>query len=213
MSKTATTIPHPTITLPPIALLIETSPRAMFTQNVSASDSWGQTYCLNPAVRAMGKWQPVLTRWNYLWKMNCVGDRWCFLLLLIAVLCRLPYHMPSSYWRHVQQSSFVALSEAWSLFFVMNHWQKVIPMHTGVQWPTDSPPCQPCNHVGYREAYLLSHHHLYADNFFSSIPLVRDLIDTDTYYCGTVRPSHKNSPKLQRGQSMKWSADNLMACR
>lgn len=37
------------------------------------------------------------------------------------------------------------------------------------------------------KGYLLSHHHLYADNFFFSISLASDLLQADTYFCGTIR--------------------------
>ena len=50
-------------------------------------------------------------------------------------------------------------------------------------------------------------HHFYADNFYTSLPLVCDLRDADTYYCGTIRKNSRGVPEqmatvhLQRGES------------
>jgi len=44
------------------------------------------------------------------------------------------------------------------------------------------------------QPYLLSYHHLYADNFFSSLELVEHLHEADTYYCGTIRPNRRYFP-------------------
>ena len=50
--------------------------------------------------------------------------------------------------------------------------------------------------------YLMRHHHLYADNFFSSLPLVEDLYAADIYYCGTLRKDRVGIPRqLPRGHS------------
>ncbi|KAL2091670.1 hypothetical protein ACEWY4_013933 [Coilia grayii] len=67
--------------------------------------------------------------------------------------------------------------------------------------------------------YLGQHYHVYADNFFSSIPLVRDLLDNNTYYCGTIRKNSKGfpkqilEPKLTMGESRKVGRDGMMVCR
>lgn len=68
--------------------------------------------------------------------------------------------------------------------------------------------------------YLLRNHHLYADNFCSSLALIRDLHDADTYYCGTIRQNSCGLPKeisnipLQRGESEKLSTDrDIVFCR
>ena len=68
--------------------------------------------------------------------------------------------------------------------------------------------------------YLLCLHHLYADNFYSSLPLVRDLRDADTYYCGTIRKNSRGIPKpitsvrLQQGESEKLATDrDIVLCR
>ena len=71
------------------------------------------------------------------------------------------------------------------------------------------------------ENYLLRNHHVYADNFFSSYDLAKDLMDADTYYCGTVQINRKSlpqqirKPKLQQYESIKWTAENsnIMVCR
>ena len=69
-------------------------------------------------------------------------------------------------------------------------------------------------------SYLLRNHHLYADNFYSSLGLIRNLHDADTYFCGTIRKNSCGLPKqisdtaLQRGQSEKLSADcDIVFCR
>lgn len=41
---------------------------------------------------------------------------------------------------------------------------------------------------------LLSHHHVYADILFSSIPLVSDLLDADTHYRDTLNPNSYGVP-------------------
>ena len=62
--------------------------------------------------------------------------------------------------------------------------------------------------------YLMRHHHLYADNFFSSLPLVEDLYAADTYYCGTLRKDRVGIPRrlqnvpLQKYESVKWQQDH-----
>ncbi|XP_033639103.1 piggyBac transposable element-derived protein 3-like [Asterias rubens] len=60
----------------------------------------------------------------------------------------------------------------------------------------------------------MRHHHLFADNFFSSLPLVEDLFAADTYYCGTLRkdrvgiPRQLQNVRLQRYESVKWQKDH-----
>ena len=62
--------------------------------------------------------------------------------------------------------------------------------------------------------HLMRHHHLYADNFFSSLPLVEDLYAADTYYCGTLRKDRVGIPRqlqnvpLQKYESVKWQQDH-----
>ena len=68
--------------------------------------------------------------------------------------------------------------------------------------------------------YLLRYHHVYADNFFTSVHLAEDLLQADTYMCGTTRNTRKEFPKalatavVQQGESVKWTRDmDVMACR
>ena len=68
--------------------------------------------------------------------------------------------------------------------------------------------------------HLHSYHHLYADNFFTSVHLAVDLKQADTYLCGTTRSSRREFPKtlaavhLQLGQSVKWvNDDSVMLCK
>ena len=69
-------------------------------------------------------------------------------------------------------------------------------------------------------SYLLHNQHLYADNFYSSLGLIRDLHDAIAYFCGTIWKNSRGLPKqisdmaLQRGQSEKLSADrDIVFCR
>ena len=78
--------------------------------------------------------------------------------------------------------------------------------------------------LGYRvvmrlmRRYLLSYHHLYADNYFTSVHLAVDLRQADTYYlCGTTRATRREFPnslaavRLQQGDSVKWvNEDGVM---
>jgi hypothetical protein len=62
------------------------------------------------------------------------------------------------------------------------------------------------------EPYLLQNRHLYYDNFFSSVPLSKDLLRNKTYSCGTVRINRKGLPprmrkkvpKMAHGTSLKF---------
>ena len=44
------------------------------------------------------------------------------------------------------------------------------------------------------QPYLDKCHHVYYDNFFPSVKLVEDLLASDTYSCGTIRPNRKGWP-------------------
>ena len=61
--------------------------------------------------------------------------------------------------------------------------------------------------------YLLQYHHVYADNYFSSI-LVEDLYDADTFFCGTLGKNRQGVPKdiqklkLRKYESVEWCKDN-----
>ncbi|KAK2190633.1 hypothetical protein NP493_72g00007 [Ridgeia piscesae] len=75
-----------------------------------------------------------------------------------------------------------------------------------------------CIHLS--SSYLLRNQHLYADNFYSSLGLIRDLHDAIAYFCGTIWKNSRGLPKqisdmaLQRGQSEKLSADrDIVFCR
>ena len=68
--------------------------------------------------------------------------------------------------------------------------------------------------------YLHRYHHVYADNFFTSVHLADALLQADTYLCGTTRATRKEFPKalakavLRQGESVKWSSDNsVMLCK
>ena len=68
------------------------------------------------------------------------------------------------------------------------------------------------------EAYQFERRHLFFDNFFTSVKLLRDLEERQTYACGTIRSNRAGLPldvkkpaRLQRGQSVKRQAGNLVA--
>lgn len=67
--------------------------------------------------------------------------------------------------------------------------------------------------------YLEQNYHVYADNFFSSFPLVNDLLKHSTYYCGTIRKTMRGFPAaildggLMVGESKKFSNGEVMVCR
>ena len=74
--------------------------------------------------------------------------------------------------------------------------------------------------LGYRvvmklmESYLHENRHVYADNYFTSVSLAKDLLAEDTYLCGTTRahrrefPNKLASAKLKPGESIKWTNDD-----
>lgn len=67
--------------------------------------------------------------------------------------------------------------------------------------------------------YLGCNYHVYADNFFSSFPLVTDLLQHKTYYCGTIRKRMRGFPTailddvLMVGDSRRVSNGEVMVCR
>ena len=68
------------------------------------------------------------------------------------------------------------------------------------------------------EVYQYQRRHLYFDNFFSSVQLLRDLERRMTYACATVRSNRKGLPpaikkpgRMQRGESIKRQSGNLVA--
>jgi len=66
------------------------------------------------------------------------------------------------------------------------------------------------------EDYLDKNHHLFFDNFYSTVKLFQDLEDRATYSCGTIRsdrgrfPDSFKNAKLQRGESKFIRCDNLV---
>ena len=42
--------------------------------------------------------------------------------------------------------------------------------------------------------YLQKYHHVYADNYFTSVHLANALLQAGTYLCGTTRATKRNSP-------------------
>ena len=68
--------------------------------------------------------------------------------------------------------------------------------------------------------YLQKYHHVYADNYFTSVHLADALLQADTYLCGTTRATRKEFPKslaatrLKAGESVKWTNDTgVMLCK
>ena len=56
------------------------------------------------------------------------------------------------------------------------------------------------------DPYISLYHRLYIDNFYTSPKLLLDLLDKDTFACGTVRQNRKGLPsnidKLERGEAV-----------
>ena len=80
--------------------------------------------------------------------------------------------------------------------------------------------------LGYRvtmdlmDSHLQRHHHLFADNFFTSVHLANDLLQAGTYLCGTTRATRREFPKtvahapLRPGESVKWTDESgVMVCK
>ncbi|CAG2252725.1 unnamed protein product [Mytilus edulis] len=60
-------------------------------------------------------------------------------------------------------------------------------------------------------------HHLYFDSYFTSIPLLQDLLSNGIYGCGTIRQNRKgfpqdlkNAPRMQTGQFVGRQTDNMV---
>lgn len=71
--------------------------------------------------------------------------------------------------------------------------------------------------MGLMKNSLLANRHVYADNFFISAHLASDLLQADTYLCGTTRASRREFPNalaethLFSGESVKWTSyDGVM---
>ena len=80
--------------------------------------------------------------------------------------------------------------------------------------------------LGYRvtmdlmDSHLQRHHHVFADNFFTSVHLANDLLQAGTYLCGTTRATRREFPKtvahapLRPGESVKWTDESgVMVCK
>ncbi|XP_063971496.1 piggyBac transposable element-derived protein 4-like [Lytechinus pictus] len=73
--------------------------------------------------------------------------------------------------------------------------------------------------MGLLNQYLLRNHIVYADNFFSSLPLVEDLLQADTYYCGTLRKDRVGIPRelqqvrLEKYDNVKWARNAVTVTR
>jgi hypothetical protein len=68
------------------------------------------------------------------------------------------------------------------------------------------------------EGYLDKNHVVVLDNYYTSVPLLLDLLDRSTYACGTIRLKRKFLPKeygsykdLDQGESKVWQSGNLVA--
>jgi len=66
--------------------------------------------------------------------------------------------------------------------------------------------------------YLDKHHVVVMDNYFTSVPLFTDLLERQTYACGTLRVNRKYLPsefkgkkKMEPGDSCYWQKDNFVA--
>ena len=63
--------------------------------------------------------------------------------------------------------------------------------------------------LGYRVTmellrnHLLHYQHVFADNFFTSVHLAEDLLQADTYLCGTTRATRREFPKTLAFSALK----------
>ena len=68
--------------------------------------------------------------------------------------------------------------------------------------------------MGLMQPYLGKYHHIFADNYFTSVHLAEALLREKTYLCGTTRSNRMEYPKalakqhLQPGKSTKWTNGN-----
>ena len=81
--------------------------------------------------------------------------------------------------------------------------------------------------LGYRVVLSLMRNYLhcnrcvFADNFFTSVHLARDLLQADTYLCGTTRKTRRDFPngrankRLRHGESEKWTSEDgdVLLCK
>jgi hypothetical protein len=68
------------------------------------------------------------------------------------------------------------------------------------------------------EDYQGKNHVVIMDNYYTSVPLFLDLLNTSTYACGTIRPRRKHLPEMirqkkvmNRGDHEFWQAGNLVS--
>ncbi|MEG7522412.1 MAG: transposase, partial [Chromatiales bacterium] len=68
--------------------------------------------------------------------------------------------------------------------------------------------------MGLTDLYLNTNRHVFADNYFTSVPLAEVLLQHNTYLCGTTRASRKEFPNalgdlyMRQGDSAKWTNEN-----
>ena len=72
--------------------------------------------------------------------------------------------------------------------------------------------------MGLAQPFLNRYHHIYFDNFFSSLKLATDLLDAKTYSCATIKANRVGLPdvvkkpgKMTRGASIKRKCGNMVA--
>ncbi|KAL8598379.1 hypothetical protein ACOMHN_032656 [Nucella lapillus] len=102
--------------------------------------------------------------------------------------------------------------KAWALCDSESYYMLDFDVYTGkdMQAPIQQTP------LGQRvvetlvQPYYRQYHHVYFDNYFTSVPLVENLLRNETYSCGTIRTNRKGLPQeiktvkfRQSGQMMK----------
>ena len=99
----------------------------------------------------------------------------------------------------------------WCLCYANTGYCVAFRVYTGTE--VDAPHCNLV--LGYRvtmelmDSHLQRHHHVFADNFFTSVHLAKDLLQAGTYLCGTMRATSREFPKtvshapLRPGESVK----------
>ena len=85
----------------------------------------------------------------------------------------------------------------WCLCEATSGYCLAFTVYTGVEAGVDAVT----HDLGYRvvmklkENYLHQNRHVYADNYFTSVSLAKDLLAEDTYLCGTTRAHRREYPK------------------
>jgi hypothetical protein len=106
----------------------------------------------------------------------------------------------------------------WKLCDASNAYVLNFDVYTGKEGKKNDKSLHHSVVMGLMEGYLDKNHVVVMDNFFTSIPLFADLLNSSTYACGTVRINRKYFPEdfkiakdLNPGESEFWQSGNFVA--